>query len=693
MEILSPAGNLNLVKSAINAKSNAVYGGFKLWNARNNAVNFTKEEYNYVVDLLHKNNIKFYLTLNNLTLDSELEDIINYLSSSDITLPDAFIVADIGLIVLLKRNFPKVPIHVSTQFGAHNISDLKMLEALGVERVILARETTFDELDKMKKATNLEIETFIWGSQCLSFSGLCFFGSLINGGTGNRGKCINLCRDHYCSSKEDGTLLYVSDMNCINLVSQLKNIDSLKIEGRRRLPLEIENVINEIKKAKTNGIEAGYLYGESQKDNHMINVINKRIKPICRAKELKVINDFDVFMKKENNELVSFCNSSTENAYYVYSEILDNYIINKKNYALDIKIVNSLIEEVSITNYKGENTVLVGNNQKKLLIDMIQFKKEIIEVSNKDINIIKIKFIKPIDGKIYISNELLNSVLEYFKNQKKIIKVRKTNDGFTGIKKLFIQSDDLEIIDAFIGNENIKTIYDITSVNNLKNINKVLEKYDEKIIYRLPLFNWKSEDLSVYYKLLENKEVMFTRYSQIYDCSNIKFKKKYTDYTVYSWNKESLKFLLDNGIEEFSASPELSVNQNKDIFLNHNAQYIIAGRPALAYTRNCLKRIFDCDKCNKNEINYKILNNKSKNIDFLVSCKDEHREIYYRYPILNDYSKFDINGNFRLLAYGFTKEEIAYFIKNMNKKEYYKTIKKRIEWKNSYECNLMEGRN
>ena len=197
MEILSPAGNNIHINVAIEEKSNAVYGGLKKWNARNNAVNFSIDEYNRNIKKLHENNIKFYLTLNTLMLDEEIENIITLLKSGKIELPDSFIVADIGLILRLKREFPNVDLHISTQFGAHNIEDLIFLEKLGVKRVILARELTLNEINKLKKNTTLEIETFIWGSQCLSYSGLCFFWSFINGGSGNRGKCSILCRDVY----------------------------------------------------------------------------------------------------------------------------------------------------------------------------------------------------------------------------------------------------------------------------------------------------------------------------------------------------------------------------------------------------------------------------------------------------------------------------------------------------------------
>ena len=244
MEILSPASNLEHIKVAIDHNANAVYGGLKNWNARNKAINFTYEEYNYLIDELHKHNIKFFLTLNILMLDDEIEDVIEFLKNNK--LPDSFIVADVGLIKRLHKEFPNVPLHFSTQFGCHNIDDVNYIETLGADRAILARELTLEEIQNIKAKTNIEIECFIWGSQCLSFSGLCFFGTLINGGGGNRGKCMITCRDLYSINNDLGHYLYVSDMDCINLKSKLKDIDCLKIEGRRRAPSEIAKVIDDI---------------------------------------------------------------------------------------------------------------------------------------------------------------------------------------------------------------------------------------------------------------------------------------------------------------------------------------------------------------------------------------------------------------------------------------------------------------
>ena len=128
MEILSPASNMEHIKVAIEHKANAVYGGLKKWNARNKAINFSDEEYNLLIEELHKNNIKFFLTLNILMLDEEIEDVIKFLKNNK--LPDSFIVADIGLIRRLNREFPDVPLHFSTQFGAHTTDDVNYIKSL-----------------------------------------------------------------------------------------------------------------------------------------------------------------------------------------------------------------------------------------------------------------------------------------------------------------------------------------------------------------------------------------------------------------------------------------------------------------------------------------------------------------------------------------------------------------------------------
>jgi len=245
MEILSPAGNYEQVVAGINGGCNAVYGGLQSWNARNRADNFTLDEYFEVLKYCRCRNVKFYLTLNTLLRDAEIKNILEVFNSEKFEMPDAVILSDIGLIKILNEKFPKLAIHVSTQFGAHSIDDAKYLKSLGVSRIILAREVLMEDIIKIKNNTSLEVEAFIWGSQCIGFSGKCYWGSMVLGGSGNRGRCIGLCRHIYSYNGELGRFFYSKDLDALSKLSQLVEAGvSIKIEGRMRKPYEILGIVS-----------------------------------------------------------------------------------------------------------------------------------------------------------------------------------------------------------------------------------------------------------------------------------------------------------------------------------------------------------------------------------------------------------------------------------------------------------------
>lgn len=691
MEILSPASNMNHIKVAIDSKANAVYGGLKKWNARNKAINFTTEEYNILIEELHKNNIKFFLTLNILMLDDEIKEVIDFLKQN--TLPDAFIVTDMGLVQELHKEFPNVPLHFSTQFGAHNIDDVNYIKSLNGERAILSRELTLTEINNIKENTDIELECFIWGSQCLSFSGLCFFGTLINGGGGNRGKCIITCRDIYSINSNKGHHLYVPDMDCIDLKSKLDGIDCLKLEGRRRNPKEIKEILEKINNNISSSKSVGYLLGTSIKDNNLYEKINTRTKPFMKAKDLENINENDICLKYENNIPISFSQDYfDDNVMYIYTEFKKSYNINKKNLSLDLVIDNNIIKEVLYMNYKGDGKTFFGNNENLIEID---FNKliNIIENNNSNINIYKIKYQRTNDKKIYINSDVYDDLIKYILKDCEN-KEYKIINNILKLNTLYLDTMDLNVIDRFINDDFVKIIYDISTINNLKQIENVINKYGNKIIYKLPMFNWKSEKLIPYLSLLENKEVMFTRFTQLYLCKDIIFKKKYVDYTIYAWNKKTLKYLKDYGIKEFTISPELSYETNKNIFENNNMQVIIGGKLPLVYTRNCFSHLFGCGNCKNNQCNKKNIKNDDKNLDFEILCNDDYRYILNSNPILNDYSKINITKNttFRYSTLGQNIELIEESINCFKKENYYKELKNISFWENSYECNLLEGK-
>lgn len=691
MEILSPASNMNHIKVAIDGKANAVYGGLKKWNARNKAINFTTEEYNILIGELHKNNIKFFLTLNILMLDDEIQEVIDFLKQN--TLPDAFIVTDMGLIQELHKEFPDVPLHFSTQFGAHNIDDVNYIKSLTGKRAILSRELTLTEINNIKENTDIELECFIWGSQCLSFSGLCFFGTLINGGGGNRGKCIITCRDIYSINNNQGHYMYVPDMDCIDLKSKLDGIDCLKLEGRRRSPKEIKKVLEKINNNISNSKSVGYLLGTSIKENNLFEKINTRTKPFMKAKDLENINDNDICLKYENNIPIYFSKDYLDdNVMYIYTEVKKSYDINKKNLSLDLVIDNNIIKEILYMNYKGDGKTFFGNNENLIEIDFNKF-INLIENNNPNINIYKIKYQRVNDKKIFISSNVYNDMIQYILKDCKNKEYEILSNNIK-LNSIYLDTMDLNVIEKFVGDDFVKIIYDISTINNLKDIEKVITKYGNKIIYKLPMFNWKSQNLLPYLSLLENQEVMFTRFTQLNLCKNIKFKKKYVDYTIYVWNKKTLKYLKDNGIQEFTTSPELSYETNKKIFENDNMQVIIGGKLPLVYTRSCFSHLFGCGNCKNNQCNKKNIKNDDKNLDFEILCNDDFRYILNSNPILNDYSKVNITNNttFRYSTLGQSIDLIEKSINCFKKENYYEELRKINFWKNSYECNLLEGK-
>ena len=175
---------------------------------------------------------------------------------------------------------------------------------------------------------------------------------------------------------------------------------------------------------------------------------------------------------------------------------------------------------------------------------------------------------------------------------------------------------------------------------------------------------------------------------------HIKFKKKYTDYTIYIWNKKTLQYLRDNDFREFTASPELSYKTNIGIFKNELMQVIIGGKLPLVYTRNCFNHLFGCANCKTNQCIKKNIKNTDKNLDFEILCNDDYRYILNKDPILNDYSKIKLNNNtkFRYITFGQNIEEIKESINCFKKINYYNELKKINYWENSYECNLFEGK-
>ncbi len=258
VELLSPAGNIESLIQAINHGADAIYLGLSAFNARGNIDNFNADGLCECVEKAHLFGVKVFLTLNTLVLDSEIEEVLTLVRAAIKAQVDAFIIQDLGLAYLLKNKFPNIELHASTQMGVSNLEGAQFLSKLGFKRVVLARETPLEEIKRIKENLDIEIEYFVQGALCVSFSGNCYLCSLLADASGNRGKCKQFCRLPFtCQSGKDrkeGYLLSTKDFCMLPKLADLANagVDSFKIEGRARRPAYVAGAVKVYREAIDN---------------------------------------------------------------------------------------------------------------------------------------------------------------------------------------------------------------------------------------------------------------------------------------------------------------------------------------------------------------------------------------------------------------------------------------------------------
>lgn len=241
-ELLAPAGSMEGLKAAVNNGCDAVYLGGKAYSARQFAENFGLEQMEEACDYCHLRGVRLYVTVNTLYKDAELEGFVNYIAALYEMGIDALIIQDIGAAKLVKEHFPDFPLHASTQMTISSLADVEYWKNQGFEKVVLSRELNLDEIKEITDHTDVEIETFIHGALCVSYSGQCVMSSILGGRSGNRGRCAQTCRLPYtlyqgADKKEEGYLLSPKDIQSVSILPQLieAGIASLKIEGRMKI--------------------------------------------------------------------------------------------------------------------------------------------------------------------------------------------------------------------------------------------------------------------------------------------------------------------------------------------------------------------------------------------------------------------------------------------------------------------------
>ena len=280
IELLAPAGSMNALRAAVMAGCDAVYLGGIKFGARAFSKNFDNDELIEAIKYCHLYGVKIYVTVNTLIYENEVDIFLEYIEFLHRNNVDAIIIQDFGMFDLVRKTFPNLEIHASTQMHIHNLDGVKLMEKLGMHRVVLARETSIDDIKYIKENSNVELEIFIHGALCISYSGQCLMSSLIGGRSGNRGACAGSCRLKYDIIDNNGKRLNngdyplsTKDLNSLEYIGELidAGVASLKIEGRMKSPQYVYTVVSLYRKA----IDSYYNDGVIKIDNEELLRLKK----------------------------------------------------------------------------------------------------------------------------------------------------------------------------------------------------------------------------------------------------------------------------------------------------------------------------------------------------------------------------------------------------------------------------------
>lgn len=411
IELLAPAGTFESLIAAIQNGADAVYIGGTSFGARSNAGNFDDEEIVRAIKYAHLRNVQIYVTVNTLINDNEIEECLEYISFLYKNDVDAIILQDFAISCMAKKLFPDLEIHASTQMSITNIPDSELAKDMGFDRIVLARENSLDEIKAIKEKTNLEIEAFVHGALCVSYSGKCLFSFVQGGRSGNRGSCAQPCRMKYTLLKNDSKKLidnkYALSMKDLSTINQIEDIlesnaiDSLKIEGRMKRPEYVSTVVKNYRQA----VDSAFNNEVSKEE---LQNLEKEIKYVFNREYTK-----GHLMNENANSVVNFDIPKNKGIY-----LGDVIQVNKRKKRITLRLEDDLRkgDGLSLGEYVGR--IIIGKNilteAKKgdiVEIDFIgnvdtgtkvykTYNKTIMESANESLKKENIKF--PIDCKILL---------------------------------------------------------------------------------------------------------------------------------------------------------------------------------------------------------------------------------------------------------------------------------------------------
>lgn len=543
VELLAPAGNMENLKYAVMAGCDAVYLGLKKFGARAFSSNFSDSEFIEAVNYCHLYGVKVYVTLNTIIYDYEVEDFLETVDFIHKNNVDAVLIQDLGMLDLVRKTYPNLEVHASTQMHIHNLDGVKVLERLGIKRAVLARETSIDTIKHIKENSNIELEVFVHGALCVSYSGECLMSKFIGGRSGNRGECAGACRLSYDVVDDNNNILNknkypisTKDLNTIYYIDKLieSGVASLKIEGRMKSREYVYMVVKLYRDTIDNYYKTGKV------------IVNEddllKLKKIFNREYTK-----GFLFNINNNELI---NSYRPNHMGVNVGKVLNY---KNGYATIL-----LTDHVSIGS--GLRVLSKNNKDVGILVNEFYKKDKLVKDAYKN-DIISIKVHDKVykDDIVVITNDksISNDIEEYIKNNKRKVLI----SGKVSCKLGIIT---LEVSD---GVNNVV----VSSNNVFKSINKSTTKEDisiklNKLLNTVYKFN--SLDINIDSNLfiplkeingLKNDMVMLLNNKRLYKINYVK-SKYYID--LPDFKKEELITCYTNNINNLDKKYDIVYTDN-----------------------------------------------------------------------------------------------------------------------------------
>ena len=653
-ELLAPAGSLEILKGVIESGADAVYVGGSMFGARAYANNFTEEELLEAIDFAHLRGVKVYLTVNTLIKNSEFSKLYDYLLPYYKRGLDAVIVQDIGVVKAIHEYFPSMEIHTSTQMTVTGADGVRFLSQFGVTRVVMAREVSLAEMKRIHEETGMELEAFVHGALCYSYSGQCLFSSILGGRSGNRGRCAQPCRLPYTvEGKKDEYILSLKDMCGIKALDKLHDagVYSLKIEGRMK---QLEYACGVVK------------YYRSYIDS---------MKPVSDA-------DYDRIKALGNRcgftDRYYFDHNGSDMVTYVKPNFVSNAAEpspEKRKLSIEGELVLREGEPGSLTVKRGDVTYKASIEPVSAALKAPLDKKAAIDRINKtgdtDFEFSHIK--AQIGENVFVPNGALNKLRrdaisglcdkllkKYYRDDARyadissmcelsehVVKSDPTHeDGAVNAKDYTAicscmtrtQLDTLISYDCFDVFYLDFDMYDRkTLIQQFADDVKCLTKRNKKVYLMLPtIFRADSSDyfVSIAKELdkVSFEGFVVKNYEELYLTENLfTGKKVILDHNMYTFNDVSRSVFFEHGVSGDTVPLELN---SKEIMHRNNigSQMIVYGYYPLMTTANCVhKNTKGCDK--KQKLIY-LKDRYNKSFAVCNNCKECYNTIYNSLPTM-----------------------------------------------------------